>query len=122
MGLELDRSDASTLPIAGVVARVGSRVRAHRLEHNRTQGDVATEAGVSKRTVERLEAGDSVQLDSFLRILRALGLLGNLDTLLPAPIKSPLSQVDLGERPRRRASPRSDTPPDPSGWTWGDER
>lgn len=114
-----DGLDLQVASIPAVLGEVGVRFRAHRLALNRTQAWVAEEAGVSKRTVERLEAGESVQLESWLRVLRAVGLLSHLDVLLPPPQPSPLAQVQLQERTRQRASPQADAPTGP--WTWGDE-
>jgi transcriptional regulator with XRE-family HTH domain len=103
----------STLTDARVLELLGARLRRHRLDLDLTQARLAREAGVSKSTVERLEAGRSIQLGGLLRILRVLGLLPNLDALVPAPLPSPLV-----ERPRERARNRR-TPA--TAWTWGDE-
>ena len=47
-----------------VLNLLGERLGRHRLDHNLTQADLAAAAGVSKRTVERLEAGGSTQLSN----------------------------------------------------------
>ncbi len=100
-------------PDAQVLATLGERLRSHRLLADRTQAELAEEAGVSKRTVERLESGRSVQLETLVRVLRALGLIAGLEGLVPAPLPSPLR-----DQPRQRASGRTvaDAP-----WSWGDE-
>lgn len=105
---------------AAVLAELGERLAARRLERNQTQAELAEEAGVSRRTLGRIEAGESTQLTNLVRVVRALGLLAALDELLPPPTPSPLAQLRGQTRPRRRASPRgSDTAPEP-GWTWAD--
>lgn len=105
---------------AAVLAELGERLAARRLERNQTQAELAEDAGVSRRTLGRIEAGESTQLTNLVRVVRALGLLAALDEYLPAPTPSPLAQLRGQTRPRRRASPRSsDTPSDPN-WTWAD--
>mgnify|MGYP000461714881 CR=1 FL=1 len=47
-----------------------------------TQADLAHEAGVSKRTVERIEAGASAQMASLIRIFRVLDLMPALDRFI----------------------------------------
>lgn len=104
-----------------VLALIGERIAQHRLQRNLTQTQLAREAGVSKRTLIRLEGGESSQVTNLIRVVRALGLLGGLDAFLPPPPVSPIAQLQMQAKARRRASPEraSDTPP--TKWTWGDE-
>ena len=104
-----------------VLTELGSRLATLRLNQNKTQVQFAAEAGVSKRTVERLENGESVQLTHFIRVCRELELLPRLDALIPEPIPSPLAQVKLHGQARRRASGRKPTRKANKNWTWGDE-
>jgi len=102
-----------------VLAELGKRLAGIRLNRNQTQSQLADNAGVGKRTVERLENGESVQLGSFVRVCRELGLIRRLDSLVPEPVPSPLAQVKLMGKTRRRAShKKSERPSKP--WTWGD--
>ncbi len=103
-----------------VLAELGQRLAKLRLDRNITQAALADEAGVSLATLKRLEAGHSVQLTSWLRVLRALGLQGGLDALIPDPARSPMQQLRQVEGRRKRASSRPAAPPE--GWAWGDER
>jgi len=109
-----------------VLAELGERLRRTRLEQNRTQSELAGEAGVERKALQRIESGQSVTLVSLIRVLRALGLLEVLDGLLPEAAPSPVELLALQGRRRRRASGRRATRSprqDPaSGWRWGDER
>ena len=86
---------------------------------NLSQAQLAEQAGISKRTLERLEAGASAtQLSLFLRVLRQLDLLERLDLLIPEPQPSPLALLELQKAGRKRASRRRIAKPT-STWTWG---
>lgn len=100
---------------------LGERVSRQRLQRNQTQADLAKAAGVSKRTIERLEAGQSSQLSSFIRILRALDLVDGLDLIVAEPMPSPIEQLKLKGRQRQRASSVREPEPATKAWTWKDE-
>ena len=55
-----------------------------------TQSELAEKSGVSMGTVVRLERGDTVSVLLFISILRTLGVLENLENLLPELTISPL--------------------------------
>lgn len=100
---------------------LGGRIARYRLNRNQTQEALAKEAGVSPRTLHRVEHGHSTQDSNLIRILRALGLLGNLEALIPEPAISPIQQVKMHGKRRRRASSKSDKPEQKAPWSWGDE-
>ncbi len=103
-----------------ILTEVGARLSSARLSRNLTQAQLARDAGVSKSTVERIEAGRSTQLTNFIRILRTLGLLDGLDSLLPPAQPTPMDLLRrAGKRPRR-ASGEAAASGEP--WVWRDER
>jgi transcriptional regulator with XRE-family HTH domain len=106
-----------------ILHELGFRLARTRLERNLSHEQLAHEAGVSKATVERLEAGDPIKSTSLVRVLRSLGMLESLDRLIPPPLPSPVERLRLQGRERRRASgSRRPAPPaDPGPWRWGDE-
>lgn len=108
-----------------VMAELGGRLRRWRLQQrDLTQARLATEAGVSTATVARIEAGESVQLTSLIRVLRHLGMLDALERLVPPPTPSPIERLMRSGRERQRArSTQKDEPttPEDRRWSWGDE-
>lgn len=102
-----------------VLSELGARLGSVRLSRNMTQAELAHDAGVSKRTVERMEAGQSAQLTSFIRVLRSLDLLDGLDLLLPAAQPGPMDVLRRAGRTPQRASGGSAPSDEP--WTWADE-
>ena len=84
---------------------LGDRLAGLRLAHNLTQAQLAEQAGVGLRTVQRLESGEAAtQLSGFVRVCRVLGLLDQLDALIPEPTASPMAQLKLQGRLRQRSS------------------
>jgi putative transcriptional regulator len=107
-----------------VLVELGERIAQTRLERNLTQAALAAEAGVGVATLERLESGRATRLDTFVRVLRALGLVEALDRAVPAPLASPIEQLKLQGRRRRRAGAARravDESGDPGQFRWGDE-
>ncbi len=109
-----------------VLSELGGRLERTRLERNLTQRELAQEAGVERKAVQRIEAGEPVKLTSFIRVLRALALLDALDGLVPEPAASPIELLRLHGKRRRRASGarRKNTPEqqETRPWRWGDEK
>lgn len=105
-----------------ILEEVGARLAAARLGRNLTQAALAEEAGVSKRTVERLESGAvATQLSGFLRVCRVLGLVEHFENLIPEAGVSPMEQLKRRNRRRQRATGRKAAPAKPKQWTWGNE-
>lgn len=103
-----------------ILAELGARFAKARLDQNLTQAQMAQNAGVSKRTVERLEAGESVQLVSLIRLCRALELIDGLELMFPESPPSPIAQLKLHGKARERARPKASAGPAPKKWSWGD--
>lgn len=100
---------------------MGGRLASARIEHGLTQAALSEQAGVSKRTVERLESGEvATQLSGFLRVCRALGLLERFERLLPEPEPGPMSQLKQQGRKRRRATGKKAATGATKPWTWGE--
>lgn len=102
-----------------VLKQLGERILQYRLNRNMTQEALAREAGVSGRTINRVEHGHSTQLSNLIRLLRSLGLLENMDALVPKPAISPMQQMKLHGKSRKRAS--SPDEEESKTWSWGED-
>ena len=101
---------------------LGSRIALHRLNRNLTQAQLAKEAGVSLSTVTRMESGSSSQISNLVRVLRALDLLENLNLLIPQPAVSPIQQLKLEGRARKRARPAKEPKTEEAApWSWDED-
>lgn len=103
-----------------ILAEMGRRLAQWRINLQLTQARLAEEAGVSKRTVERIEAGTSAQMSSMIRVLRVLDLVEGLDSLTPETGPRPMDLLKLKGKTRQRASSTRRSPPPGDDWSWGD--
>ena len=103
-----------------ILLELGGRLAQRRLELRVTQEMLAEQAGVAKRTVERIEAGATTQMSTLIRVLRVLELLDRLETLVPEAGPRPMDLVKLKGKARKRASGRR-KPGDKGPWQWGDQ-
>jgi transcriptional regulator with XRE-family HTH domain len=105
-----------------VMSELGGRLAQARLIRNLTQAQLAEQAGVSKRSVERLESGSvATQLSGLIRVCRVLDLLERFDLLVPEPVLSPIEQLKLRGRKRKRASTKRMEKASLKKWEWRDE-
>lgn len=104
-----------------ILAELGGRLARRRIELQLTQAEAARQAGIGKRTLERIEAGESTQLSSLLRLLRVLELLPALDQAVPPARPGPMELLRHKGKVRRRAPGRrhADVPGRP--WTWDED-
>jgi transcriptional regulator with XRE-family HTH domain len=109
---------------AAVLREIGERLERRRIDTGLTQSQLAEQAGISKRTVERIEAGHSTDFVLLLRLLRVLKLTELLEQLLPNEPQSPLALLKSRGRARKRVghsrrSQKGTALPKPgSPWKW----
>ena len=90
-----------------ILREIGSRLAAARLARNLTQAALADEAGVSKRTVERLESGEvAARLSGLVRVCRALDMVDRLEALVPLANGQPSRTAEAG-RPSSKTRVRT---------------
>ncbi|MCK9170922.1 MAG: helix-turn-helix domain-containing protein [Treponema sp.] len=106
-----------------VLKELSGRIKQIRIDRGITQTELAGQANVSLSTVVRLESGSSVQMDSFIRILRALRLLGKFNVLVPEQELHPVELLRPEAKQKKRvSSKRQEKTADDSAWKWGDEK
>lgn len=99
-----------------LIEQIGTFVKHHRLQQNKTQDQVATEAGISRSTLSLLERGETVNIMSLIQVLRVMDLLHIMDSFVIEEILSPIALAKMDREKRKRA--RKDNRPDSndSGW------
>lgn len=98
----IDSSDSDAV----WMRRIGKYVQSNRLNLNRTQAQVAVDAGISRSTLSLLEGGENIQLDSLIRVLRVLDLLEVLAVFEEVDEISPIEYAKLKRKNRKQASPQ----------------
>ncbi len=111
----------NTLTDEAILVEIGERIARRRLELHLTQATLAREAGVAKRTLERVEAGATAQLTTIIRVFRALDLLPILNQLLPEAKPRPIEAITRKGKLRQRASSKRREETKKKPWTWKDD-
>ncbi len=83
---------------------IGKFIQHHRLKKNRSQSEVATDAGISRSTLSLLERGEKVTLSTLLQVLRTLELLHIMEAFEVKTEISPIEYANLKLKSRKKAS------------------
>ncbi len=115
----------SDLTDAAILQELGARLERRRIDANLTRAQLAEEAGISKRTLERIEAGRRTDLVMLVRSLRALKLVEGLENLVADRPQSPITLLKHKGRERKRVRrARSQSGPGTAArsvpWKWGE--
>lgn len=91
--------------LADLEAQLGTGLRRLRLDRNLEQATLAERAGISVRSLQRLELGHGSTTHTLISVLRALGREDWLNTTAPVPTINPLTMPRTA-KPRQRAAGR----------------
>lgn len=97
-----------------ILRELGRRIAHLRKQQGFTQTELSEEAGIGIATLRRIESGSGGQMETWLKILKTLGLVSNIDEAIPPIMPSPLQEAK-GISGRRRPKPLLST------ISWGDE-
>lgn len=86
-----------------VCAGIGAFIKHHRLNQNKTQGEVSGAASISRSTLSLLERGETVTISTLIRVLRVLDLLFVMDAFQINAQISPIALAKLERKKRQRA-------------------
>lgn len=104
-----------------VLAELGARIAGRRVELQLTQAAVAEQAGIAKRTLERMEAGQTSQFVTLVRVLRVLDAASGLDNLIPESGPRPMDLLKQKGKVRQRASGQRAAKPTGKPWRWDEQ-
>jgi len=88
--------------VSDLEKQLGASLRHLRLDRNLEQATLAGRAGISLRSLQRLELGQGSTTHTILSVLRALGREDWLKTIAPVATINPLTMPRTA-KPRRRA-------------------
>ncbi len=99
-----------------LVEIIGAFVKHHRLLQNKTQQQLAIEAGINRSTITQIEKGEKITLQSLLQVLRVLNLLYIMEVFKVQEQLSPLQLAKLEQNKRQRARNKNKTNDKKSDW------
>ena len=89
---------------SAIAETIGAFIKHHRLEQNKTQIQLATEAGINRSTLVQFENGKGGNLITLVQLIRALNLLHVFDHFQVKQELSPIQLAKMDEEKRKRAS------------------
>jgi transcriptional regulator with XRE-family HTH domain len=98
---------------------LGAFIRYHRVRQNKSQSQLAGEAGIVRSTLSLFERGENTSILVFIQLLRALKLLHMLQAFEIREELSPLqlAKIEQSRRIRARAKGAANDHPEPrSDW------
>ena len=75
--------------------RIGEKIKAARLKQNITQDSLAESSSISRSSIQKIESGEIKSFDTFLRVLRTLGMLDEISRLCEEEQLSPSEYYKL---------------------------
>jgi len=87
-----------------LVEKIGRFIKHHRLEQNKTQDQLAREAGINRSTLNAFERGMRSNIITLIQLLRALDQLQVLQAFEIQPQISPIRLAEMEHAYRKRAS------------------
>jgi len=87
-----------------IMETIGSFIKHHRVEQNKTQSQLAKESGIVRSTLSLFERGQNTSMIVFVQLLRALKLLHLLQEFQVKQQISPIELAKLEQSKRIRAS------------------
>ena len=88
-----------------ITAALGLRLKAVRLSQSLTQADLAERAGVSVGTVKSIERTGQSSVTSLVRVVQALGLSDQLQSLFVLKVQS-IAEMEQAQLAQRQRAPR----------------
>lgn len=100
------------------IKELGQKIKTYRIMKEMSQQDLEDKTGVSKRSISRLEQGESVQVDNLFKLLLGLELGDNIELLVPDQTKRPSFYLEkTADKPKRVRKKIKK-----SEFKWGDEQ
>jgi transcriptional regulator with XRE-family HTH domain len=88
---------------SAIVDKIGEFIKLERLKINKTQAQLANEAGVNRWTLSQIENGEAISMISLIQIMRALDILNLFDIFSIKQEISPIELAKIEQKKRQRA-------------------
>jgi transcriptional regulator with XRE-family HTH domain len=101
---EIPNKNYMALSDKAIMEKIGSYIRHQRLDQNKTQSQLAFEAGLNRSTLVEFEQGNGGNLITLIQLIRGLKLLEVLNIFEIKSQFSPIQLAKLEQKRRKRAS------------------
>lgn len=102
-----------------IIKELGFRIKQYRISLNITQNGLADKCGLSSSTVVRIESGEDSKISNYIKIMEGLGLLSNIDVLIPE-VQPDFKAMFENRTPRQRVKTSHSN--HKSNWVWGEDK
>jgi len=102
----MDKPDTkwTAMSDSAIMGAIGAFIKHNRLEQNKTQRQLAEEAGINRTTLVEFEKGMRSNIITLIQLLRALDLLYVMKEFQITQQVSPIQLAELEQARRKRAS------------------
>lgn len=108
--MAINEPDLKGMSDPAIIKQIAEYIKYTRLEQNKTQGELAAEAGITRRTLSAFESETkNISLLTLIQLLRALNSLHVLNTFKIERKLSPLQLAKLEQEQRQRARKTKNT-------------
>lgn len=88
---------------SSIISDMGKYLKMYRLRQNKTQEELATDSGIKRETIARIENGANFNIDTFIQLLRYVdGLDWIINVFEPIDPISPSLYLKMQKRKRIR--------------------
>lgn len=108
-------------PDQAILKELGQRLARLRKQQALSQTRLAEEAGVGVATVRRIEGGQDSQMETWIKLCKALGMVSAIDQFMPETLTSPMQQVLSGSKRKKVNAPTDTKEASAEYIKWGDE-
>ncbi|MFV7235357.1 helix-turn-helix domain-containing protein [Flavobacterium sp. ZB4R12] len=114
--MDISNTNWIAMSDATLIETIAGFVKHHRLLQNKTQQQVAEDAGINRSTLNQLEKGERITLKTLIQVLRTLNLLYVMDVFKIQEQISPLQLAKLEQNKRQRARNNENTNQNETDW------
>ena len=114
--MEKTNNNWTEMSDTAIVKTIGAFIKQQRLKINKTQAQLATEAGINRWTLGQIENGEAITLISLIQIMRALDILYLFEGFTIKQEISPLELAKQDQNKRQRASKGTTDNSNQSDW------
>jgi len=107
--MDIDNNSWMALSDSAIIETMGAFIKYQRLEQNRTQTQLAEDAGINRSTLVEFEKGKRSNLLTLIQLLRALNQLHVLKEFQVSRQISPIQLAELEQAKRKRAGRKKTT-------------